>query len=192
VHDALGGQLAHPASTAGMPVRPSRQAASGSPSLCQAASGSPSLCQARPGPAVLAGQVRERGGHLVEEVAPGQLSAELLAARPVPRADRRLRTVLRGRARSGLGGQSAVGGALARRERGVLDLFFAHGFYRVGQRGRLISMMRRSRSWAWTPTGFGDGGGVAVVGKPSPGWLRTSQQDRRHGRRRAGGRGGFA
>ena len=32
---------------------------------------------------------------------------------------------------------------------------FAHGFHFVSQRGRLISISRRSSSWAWTPAGLG-------------------------------------
>src|SRR5258705_460517 len=51
------------------------------------------------------------------------------------------------------------------------------GFYGVSQRGRLISMLRRSRSWAWTPAGLGVGAGVASWG----GVRRRSGRGRENG-----------
>src|SRR6185312_3739504 len=50
----------------------------------------PVLVPGRAGAVALPGDVRERGRDLVEEVAPGELAAELLTARSVEGADRHL------------------------------------------------------------------------------------------------------
>src|SRR6185369_3203876 len=80
VHEALGGQLAHARvhdRDPGLALAPGVQRA-------------PVLVPGRAGAVALPGDVRERGRDLVEEVAPGELAAELLAAGSIEGADRHL------------------------------------------------------------------------------------------------------
>ena len=80
VHEALGGQLAHPR------VHDRDPGLARAPGVQRPVVGVPG----GPGPVVLPGDVGKRRGHLVEEVTPGELPAELLAARAVQRSDRHL------------------------------------------------------------------------------------------------------
>jgi len=80
VHEALGGQLAQ----AGVHDRDPGLARP--PGVQRPVVGVPR----GPGPVVLPGDVGKRRGHLIEEVTPGELPAELLAARAVQRSDRHL------------------------------------------------------------------------------------------------------